>query len=516
MDKAASSSSTIAPPSHRDGSSVSYLVFDQNLGADRPEVLLVMPPANESAAIPMGAFYLLHGLKSAGIPARLLDFLPMSKRAELAELNWGQVLCQPGAEAGLRQADSFLDAHPSLAEGLCTALLEQGCKIVGFSVTDLNLYLSLALSRRLKRLDPHVKVVMGGPAITERTQGLQAFTTVDYCLRGDGDRAFALLCRRVLRGEFPTAGEIPGLVVPGADEGAASLAEVAIPDEVVDYSLALSYPAGLFEHQAIPVNYSRGCANRCAFCSNPGFFGSFRHSPTNVFLAQLGHVEELMEREGRFWSRAFRFNDPAINGDPVAFKELISGMRVFQGRFRFSAELVLGGGHLKGQLQACRDVGFDHFMTGVESGSERMRRLMRKPGRLDEIRGLAKEASDLGIELSMNFIVGWPGETQEDFDETRRFIREMAQTLSRVSMIINPLMISDRTYARERAWHSFIRGDRLGVFWQGDCPSGDPRERSDRFQSLYEEFKDVLNTYPSVPLDYYEKFRPQQDELGSG
>jgi radical SAM superfamily enzyme YgiQ (UPF0313 family) len=63
-----------------------------------------------------------------------------------------------------------------------------------------------------------------------------------------------------------------------------------------------------------------------------------------------------------------------------------------------------------------RSAGFRYLAFGVESGSERILKNIRKAEKLADIRRAVRLACDLGYEVALFFIVGFPGETWNDIE----------------------------------------------------------------------------------------------------
>jgi len=61
----------------------------------------------------------------------------------------------------------------------------------------------------------------------------------------------------------------------------------------------------------------------------------------------------------------------------------------------------------------------------LQSGSERILKLMGRPYRKEDYYDIAWRLSKLGIALGTDVIVGFPTETDEDFEETRAFIENL-------------------------------------------------------------------------------------------
>ncbi|GHU46424.1 hypothetical protein AGMMS50289_19860 [Betaproteobacteria bacterium] len=96
----------------------------------------------------------------------------------------------------------------------------------------------------------------------------------------------------------------------------------------------------------------------------------------------------------------------------------------------------------------------------VESGSQRvLKHLMKKPLKLEVSQRVANDCRDLGIYTVTNILIGIPGETKADIEETRRNLRSINSNWFNV-FCTNPLVGSEIHAIAKK--HGYIREDSLG------------------------------------------------------
>ena len=66
-----------------------------------------------------------------------------------------------------------------------------------------------------------------------------------------------------------------------------------------------------------------------------------------------------------------------------------------------------------------------HIALAIESGTEEVLKLLRKPLKLSKAREVVKKAKSLGFEVTAMFVIGTPGETWEQIRQTFRFAEEL-------------------------------------------------------------------------------------------
>jgi anaerobic magnesium-protoporphyrin IX monomethyl ester cyclase len=85
--------------------------------------------------------------------------------------------------------------------------------------------------------------------------------------------------------------------------------------------------------------------------------------------------------------------------------------------------------------------GLSRLNFGIESGSNRILKKMRNMFNIEEAKEVLYRLNEHNVGFSVNIIVGFPGETLEDIEESRLFAEEMIALTDWVH--INPCMVLD-------------------------------------------------------------------------
>ena len=192
----------------------------------------------------------------------------------------------------------------------------------------------------------------------------------------------------------------------------------------------VSVPLGIAKHSdpvRAWVTIIEGCNEFCAFCVVPYTRGHERMRPAADILAEVAAAVQAGRCEiqllGQIVNHYQAPDDPAC--DFAALLErvsLVPGVR----RIRFASPHPR---HVSDRLiAAIRDLPAvcKHLHLPVQSGSNRVLRAMRRRYTRESYLDLVARLRDAvpGIALSTDMIVGFPGETAEDFDETLALVRE--------------------------------------------------------------------------------------------
>ena len=170
-------------------------------------------------------------------------------------------------------------------------LLAHQPRIVGFGVYIWNVEETTRVVAMLKRVAPHVTVVLGGPEVSFESGEQSIVQLADYLITGWGDVTFPKLCGEILNGPTPLMKVHAGVQPP--------MAEIEMP-----YSL---YTSKDIAHRTIYVEASRGCPFKCEFClsaldKTAWPFGLER------FLGELENLHARGARLFKFVDRTFNLN----------------------------------------------------------------------------------------------------------------------------------------------------------------------------------------------------------------
>ena len=194
---------------------------------------------------------------------------------------------------------------------LVDAILARQPQIVGLGVYIWNVEQTTRLVADLKRIAPEIIVVLGGPEVSYETDQLSVTQLADYVITGEGDLAFAALCRQLLRpGESqtrPAASAINLAVTSNSTTASARVIHSPVP---VLTELKLPYDLYSDEdiaHRVLYVEASRGCPFTCEFCLS-ALEIPVRQFPLDEFLAAMEQLLARGARQFKFVDRTFNLN----------------------------------------------------------------------------------------------------------------------------------------------------------------------------------------------------------------
>jgi len=353
----------------------------------------------------------------------------------------------------------FVELYPSL--GLLTLgayLRSQGIEV---EMTDLTFARDARpVSARLRSFRPHVVgvhtktlthrraneiaararaegafSVAGGPdAATRPAAYLEA--GFDAVVPGEGEGALVELARRVQQGA--ELGGIPGVtlqrngrLVRGPPRPfLRDLDALPLPAwDLVDMDEYLGRWERATGERRAAVLTSRGCPFDCSWCSKPTFGRTFRQqSPERV-------IAELRALKGRYAVDYVRFCDDVFGVSRPWIDRLLTLLEEEGLGLRW--ECLARVDLLKPDLlKRMREVGLERVYVGVESGSQKMLDLMNRGTRLAQVERTAEALRREGIRQFWFLMLGYPGETLEDIEQTLQLFRRFSPEEYSVSIAV--------------------------------------------------------------------------------
>lgn len=282
--------------------------------------------------------------------------------------------------------------------------------LVGFTCMTFGYRELYSLFDRLKRSYPGISLAAGGPHIsTLREAVLEECRSIDFGIILEGDRSIVELSA----GADPAS--IQGLIYRKDGKVIANPYTEFIKD--LD---SVPFPRyGAFELDKYPVRQigivtSRGCPYDCIYCPVITAIGKrFRSRSAENVVTEIDYwyskgYREILVLDDNFTllkKRTEEICDLLIKRD---FRGLVlkcpNGIRAD----KVDREL----------LKKMRKAGFNMVAFGVEAGTDKVLARIHKGEGIAVIENSIKDATELGFEVDLFFLIGSPGETMEDFKQS--------------------------------------------------------------------------------------------------
>ncbi|OCH15865.1 MULTISPECIES: tRNA (N6-isopentenyl adenosine(37)-C2)-methylthiotransferase MiaB [unclassified Aliivibrio] len=190
------------------------------------------------------------------------------------------------------------------------------------------------------------------------------------------------------------------------------------------------------------VSIMEGCSKYCTYCVVPYTRGEEVSRPLDDVLFEIAQLAEQGVREVNLLGQNVNaYRGPMYDGDICSFADLLRMVASIDGidrlRFTTSHPLEFGDDIVAVYEDTPELVSFLHLP--VQSGSDRILTMMKRPHTAIEyksiIRKLRKARPD--ILISSDFIVAFPGESEKDFQDTMKLIKDVDFDMS-YSFVFSP------------------------------------------------------------------------------
>ena len=283
----------------------------------------------------------------------------------------------------------------------------------------------LSLFSTLQLLDPKIRdfvaergnVYVGGPVSLCPEMVLGELNTKAE-VSGEGEDKVAALVENGPEGLAGVAYRHRGEIIKSPPEPIGSLDHVLplIPDDLGQQNV---------RGANVYIETHRGCLGSCTFCQVPRFFGrSIRSRSIENIVAEVEEMKRLGVKRVAIsggTGSLFGYRNK-INRE--AFVEMIRSLSQILGKRNLSVPDMRVDLVDETVLEAVRDYTIGWVFFGLESGSDRILRAMRKGVTVEDNLRAVELARSLGVKVGGSFIVGYPGETRQDFEETMSFAEE--------------------------------------------------------------------------------------------
>jgi len=298
-------------------------------------------------------------------------------------------------------------------------------KIIGFSTWCISYPTSLKLAQTIKSLEPEIPIVFGGPqaSILDR-ETLSQYSFIDYILRGEADNSIVDLVGNLINGKSSKNIEnIPGLTyrIPSRNK--------IVRNEDTGYIANLdTLPIPAYDliplNKVIKLDVGRGCPFKCTFCTTSSYFSkSYRVKSVSRIIREM----EYCYKKNGITSFGFAHDMFTLNK-----KFVFNLCESLKRHYRNIGQKYIWSCSARPDcvsdelLKAMKEAGCTDIFFGIESGSDRIQKKIKKNLKLPDTYKVAETCSSLGIRMVASFMAGFPEETREDLNDTIKAILEIS------------------------------------------------------------------------------------------
>lgn len=274
---------------------------------------------------------------------------------------------------------------------------------------------SIALSRKFlvdHRNSFAADVVVGGSGIAANYdvgekfyQYLNRHKLIDFWVLGEGEIGF----RDILLKQLPSKS-----VNTQAFNNLENFNDVPVPN-FTKFKLDDYVQTG--GKRIVSVEGSRGCVRKCTFCDIGNTWGAYKYKDGSAL------ANEILSLKAKYNTDHFWFNDSLINGSLKSFRGFITHLaKNRKDNFTWSSQAIVRSQSSRDEedFKLLKASGCETLAVGIESFSQPVRFHMGKKFTDRDIEHFFNLAQKYNISIYLLMIIGYPTETQADFDHGLR------------------------------------------------------------------------------------------------
>ena len=382
--------------------------------------------------------------------------------------------------------DQISQTHKVL-NSYVTELLNLETLSYGFSLLLGNAAASLYVIQKLKEAKPDATIIVGGSEVYSyyRAQFYSQNDNIDFTVYSPEGEIPVERILKYLKGEI-TKQDILGIYSYESDQIIKSppppqldLNKLPIPD----FNLIESNN-NLKNLTTLDILISKGCPYKCTFCNEALIWGSYRPKSARRIFEEIKYYVES------YGILDYELSDNSFSSSP-------SIMNAFE-KLSDKGIVVQWGGNCrvnelnKERISKLHHLGLSRCYFGMESASPQVLALMNKKIDIPYLSELLSICAQNEIRSSVYCMVGYPGETEQDFQKTLEFIKANHVNIHNITISVFNLLMGTPIFQSDLVIP--IQGPKiLNAFTYQTRDGVKHEERKARFLKIHELKKNLFS-----------------------
>jgi radical SAM superfamily enzyme YgiQ (UPF0313 family) len=316
---------------------------------------------------------------------------------------------------------------------LAQEIIDWDPDFAGFTSTTPDINLTVEVCRILKEHNNKITTIIGGPHASGLPEDISRHACIDYVVVGDGEYPLDLIINKESNYSFGNS------ILDGADKDVLlesqyremrsngnskiikgnlkTLRDQPMPAyDLLDFSKYQFIDPTRGSMNTASIMSSRGCPFRCLYCFHKRIL---MNRDIDLLIKEIKYL--VNEKDVRYF---FVYDDTFTVNRNRAMEILkkIKELNIKGVNFQCFSRANLLDEEL---IQAMKDAHFVRLSMGVESGSEKILKIISKGVKKEDYIKACEMLTNAGIEARGSFILGHPYDTKETIRETIEFSKEL-------------------------------------------------------------------------------------------
>lgn len=318
-------------------------------------------------------------------------------------------------------------------------------QFVGISCTTPLYYQAVAIIDLIKKRSPATTVIMGGPHVSALPEPTLNTSKTDFICIGEGEESVVAIIDHVLSKKDPA--DIPGIAYnwrgyqgytreyrlrlhqPKTETvQAIDLNKIPIPArELFDWREYVDYARDVIEPQTQAM-FSRGCPGKCVFCGAAN---------TLVRSRNIDNIFEELEQIQKMGIKNIVIIDDTYTNKKTVLLAISNG--IIERGIKLNITVQLRLDQIDEEIcEALYKSGVRYVGPGIESGNDTIIKQIGKGPKAtkDNMRKKIRLLQNYDWKIRCSYVMGMPGETEEQIMETIEFAKELGADENAFSIIV--------------------------------------------------------------------------------
>ncbi|PIQ87344.1 MAG: hypothetical protein COV73_03560 [Candidatus Omnitrophica bacterium CG11_big_fil_rev_8_21_14_0_20_43_6] len=394
------------------------------------DIFLIECPPWDIAMPPLGIAYLASYLKKHRYKVRVFDL--NIALYNLASSNTKRLWEQKNYGEWIKEGASPESASSQLKDVVEVVLNKLLAKVhidcIGLSVNFASIPMVLIILKIIKSIKPKVKIILGGwGCINAHMRSFFPAGLVDIFVIGEGE-ATLLEIMKMLKGRKKES------EVSGAIFNHQSVIQYEPRMPIMDLNLIpwpdfREFNLKHYHSRTIPLFTSRGCISKCNFCNDWAISKPYRYRDARLVFEEMKYHVKINR------TTTFSLKDLLCNGN-MKNLNLLADLIINSGlKIGWDSQAITHKEMTDEILCKLKRAGCETLVYGIESFSNNVLKRMGKLFTSQIAEEVLRNTYKAQIRSCVNLIVGFPGETEIDFQETLQALERNIQYISQIGAI---------------------------------------------------------------------------------
>ena len=311
--------------------------------------------------------------------------------------------------------------------------------LIGVSFLTTEYQTTKNLIAQLRQIRPQALYFAGGIHITNSEPTIINDLKLDFAIYGEAEQTVANLCQKLAKKQ--KINKLPGVIW----KNSSGQITKNLPQALINNLNTLPFPArhllptkkyflppgairSFFAQGTLTLISSRGCPFNCSFCNSHTLFGrkTRRRTVNNV-------IQEIESCQSKFVFDSLYFLDDTFTLNQLWVDDFCRAIKPTKLKWGCQTRVDLVN---KDLLRKMKESGCVQVDFGIESGSEKILKKMKKGISVKQISQAFNLCREIGLRTYATAMIGYPGEKKNDLLKTFSLVKKIKPNFLDVTIAV--------------------------------------------------------------------------------